>query len=248
MKKQLKLFLLSLSFLTRMGPAMAADGASMSSACLYYPFVGLVLGCILTLPFYCGLLAGYPWLQAWLYLIFSAWLTRALHLDGVADLSDALGSGKQGEAFFAILKDSRLGAFGAVGLFFCLGGQLLCLSAHFERLSLAPLLYAPLFGRSLPIVLSVIAPAHPDASLGKLLANAPKNASLGLALCAVFLGGLLCLPSIANLGLVLGLGAILLFWLARIAKHGGGYNGDFFGAAIAGGELAALLGSLLPSA
>lgn len=242
--RQVRLFLLSLSFLTRLAPAKAADSADMSSACLYYPLVGATLGLILTAPLYVGIFNGQFWVQSWCYLCLSAWLTRALHLDGIADIFDAFGSGKRGALFQEILKDSRLGAFGATALFLVLTGQLLCVAGLLADSRLAPLFFAPVFGRSLPIILACIAPPSPQASLGKLLNSAPKSTSLGLASACIVIGGLFCLGGITSFLLCLALGAAVLAFLSRVAKNNGGYNGDYFGAAIVMGELSILLGSL----
>ena len=218
---------------------MAATEREMGLACVYYPAVGAVLGAALILPPYFGWFAGHIWVQAWLYVLLSAWLTRALHLDGLADLLDALGSGKSGDAFQAVLKDSRMGAFGCAGLFLVLAGHIILAAACLEQDRLAPLAYAPVFGRCLPILLARIAPANPKARLGALLASAPKApALLFAALCIA--GGILFLP---RPGLVptLGLAALCLYWLRKVALRQGGYNGDFCGFVVVVGETLVLM-------
>ena len=59
---------------------------------------------------FCSLVAGWIWTLALL------WTTRCLHWDGVADLADACGSGAAGERFWQIMRDSRLGALGALAV------------------------------------------------------------------------------------------------------------------------------------
>lgn len=221
---------------------MAASAREMGLACVYYPAAGAVLGAALILPPYFGWFAGHVWVQAWLYVLLSAWLTRALHLDGLADLLDALGSGKSGDAFQAVLKDSRMGAFGCAGLILVLAGQIILTAACLKQSGLAPLAYAPVFGRCLPIALACIAPANPKARLGALLASAPKApALLFAALCAA--GGFFRLSS-PSMFTALGLTVLCLYWLRRVALRQGGYNGDFCGFAVVVGETAVLLGAL----
>lgn len=242
-QKQARAFLLALGFLSRLAPAMSADARAMSSSVVWYPVAGAALGAVLTLPFLTGLFAGQEWVRAWLYAALSAWLTRALHLDGLADVLDALGSGRRGEAFRAVLKDSRLGAFGAAGLFFVLAGQLVLAAACFRADRLAPLFFAPLFARCLPIVLALLAPFHPSASLGAFMRGAPKKPAVSLAVCASLPGGILCLGG-SSLLICLFLAACVLLWLALIARRENGLNGDFFGCAIVAGEIAVLAAAL----
>ena len=57
-------------------------------------------------------------LSALVFLFCGCLLIRGLHHDGLADVADAFGSGKRGEEFRKILKDSRIGSFGALALIF----------------------------------------------------------------------------------------------------------------------------------
>lgn len=236
-------FLLALGFLTRLAPPLAADKADMGRSVLYYPLVGALLGALLCLPPTLGLFAAYPALQAWVYLLLSVWLTRALHLDGLADVLDALGSGLQGQGFQTVLKDSRIGAFGVVGLVLALGGQAILLTPLLESGNLAPLFFAPLYARCLPIVFASLARPHPQASLGSILATAPRKTALIIALLTALVSGPLCL-SPARFCLCLLLTLPFLSLLLRLARREGGYNGDFLGCCIITGELAALLSAL----
>ncbi|MDL2317362.1 adenosylcobinamide-GDP ribazoletransferase, partial [Desulfovibrio sp. OttesenSCG-928-A18] len=99
MRDQLRAFALALAFLTRLGPSRIADRAALGRSVLYYPPVGALLGMLLVLPFLADAFPTMPLVRAWCYTLLGVWLTRALHLDGLADLADALGSGRQGEDF-----------------------------------------------------------------------------------------------------------------------------------------------------
>src|SRR5262249_6511285 len=84
----------------------------------YFPLVGALIGV------HTAVLAGvftrlWPtWLAALVALSAEARLTGALHEDGVADFCDAFGGGWKRDDVLRILKDSRIGSFGALGLFF----------------------------------------------------------------------------------------------------------------------------------
>jgi adenosylcobinamide-GDP ribazoletransferase len=109
---------LATQFLTRVPvPAVkdfSAEELSRSSA--WFPLVGLAIGVVVTaIVFACALRS--PAVAAALGLLAWVWLTGALHLDGLADLSDALAaSHRDAQKFFAVLADPHLGAFGVVSI------------------------------------------------------------------------------------------------------------------------------------
>ena len=247
-REQCLLFLLALGFLSRLAPARQADNAQMSASVFYYPLAGLCIGAVACLPVLAwdltGTRTGHALVPAWLYVLLCAWLTRALHLDGLADVLDAVGSGKRGEAFRAVLKDSRIGAFGAAGLALVICGHCFLVAAVLESGAWSPLLFAPLYGRCLPIVLVVLTRPYADTGLGALLNAAPRSACLAFAVFTALTGGLFCLGPGGLLAALL-LTLPVLFFLVALSRREGGYNGDFLGFAIVAGELAALLAALL---
>lgn len=109
---------LATQFLTRVPmPAVenvSAEEFSRSSA--WFPFVGLALGVVVSLVLWVGSYRSAA-LGAALGLLAWVWMTGALHLDGLADLSDALAAAhRDSQRFFAVLADPHLGAFGAVSI------------------------------------------------------------------------------------------------------------------------------------
>ncbi|MEV4219765.1 adenosylcobinamide-GDP ribazoletransferase [Nonomuraea sp. NPDC049725] len=90
------------------------------------PLVGLALGVVASLAL---LLPGPPLMGAALALGLLAVLTRGLHLDGLADLADGLGSGRPASQALDIMKKSDIGPFGVVTLVFTLLIQAAALSA-----------------------------------------------------------------------------------------------------------------------
>ena len=109
---------LATQFLTRVPvPPVAdfsADELSRSSA--WFPFVGLAIGVVVAgVVFVCSYRSVA--LGAALGLLAWVWLTGALHLDGLADLSDALAAAhRDSQRFLAVLADPHLGAFGVVSI------------------------------------------------------------------------------------------------------------------------------------
>jgi len=117
-RRELEYFFAALRFFTRL-PVPAWVGHSeeqLNHAARYFPLVGWVIGAI-------G--AGVTWLAAWvLPLSISVLLgmaatllaTGAFHEDGFADSCDGFGGGFERERVLAIMKDSRIGSYGAIGI------------------------------------------------------------------------------------------------------------------------------------
>jgi adenosylcobinamide-GDP ribazoletransferase len=81
-----------------------------------FPVVGLALGSIAVLPAYLLTPKGSPFLHAALIAAILCVLTRALHLDGLADVADGFGGGFTPARRMEIMKDSRTGAFGVAAI------------------------------------------------------------------------------------------------------------------------------------
>jgi len=107
-----------MQFLTRIPVPGVADFSpvDLSRSAAWFPVVGLIVGALVALvTFALGLrshlLAGAVGVLAWV------WLTGAMHLDGLADLSDALGaSHRDSQRFLAVLADPHVGTFGIVSI------------------------------------------------------------------------------------------------------------------------------------
>ena len=111
-------FRLAMQFLTRIPVPGVADFSplDLSRSAAWFPVVGLIVGVLVALvTFTLGhrshLLAAAVGVLAWV------WLTGAMHLDGLADLADALGaSHRDPQRFLAVLADPHVGTFGIVSI------------------------------------------------------------------------------------------------------------------------------------
>jgi adenosylcobinamide-GDP ribazoletransferase len=113
---QVKLFLLALSFYTRLPGPQAQDYTKLPQAVLYLPLVGWLVGGITASSFY---LADLLWAQisaVILALIMGIFLTGAFHEDGFADVCDGFGGGCGKQRILEIMKDSTIGVYGVLGL------------------------------------------------------------------------------------------------------------------------------------
>ncbi len=232
----------AMDFLTRLAPARIHDEGTIAASVKYFPVAGMVLGGLLCLPLYLGVLAGRPWVQAWLVACGSLWLTRGLHWDGVADVCDALGAGGGPERFWEVLKDSRLGAFGGLGLVLGLGGQIILLHEALAAGAVGAVAFSFVFGRGLCVAVAWSCRSFSRGSgLGSLTLAGATLPALGAALVLTLATAPVLRP-LAGLVPALALGLAGLMEIRTLARRMGGLNGDFLGLAIVWGELSCLLG------
>ncbi|MBI5198184.1 MAG: adenosylcobinamide-GDP ribazoletransferase [Nitrospirae bacterium] len=95
---------------------MAASDGDLARSTLFFPVVGFMIGFLLmgVTQWLAPILSPEP--LAAVLLVVSILLTGGLHLDGLADLCDGLAAGGGRERILAVMKDSRIGAFGVMGL------------------------------------------------------------------------------------------------------------------------------------
>ncbi len=113
----------------------------------WFPLVGLAMGIAFALEDYVlAFLFGHA-VRSAIIVLSMAILSGAIHLDGLADTADALGAGRDRIRALEILRDSRIGTFGAIAIFFALGLKVLALAALSGRPRLAALILAPMLAR-----------------------------------------------------------------------------------------------------
>ena len=222
------------------------------NAILLAPLVGLVLGALAALvvavvhalvPSALGAL-----LAAVLAVALLAYLTRALHLDGLADTADALGSGKPAHAALEIARRGDVGPFGVVTLVLVLLVQVTALAVATEAGEGAiAVVIAVVTGRvAVVVACSRAIPAARPEGLGALVAGTvPRMAAIAwvaavllasLAASIWSVGGYWLPPLAFAVGLLVALALV-----ARSVRRLGGITGDVLGAAVETATTAALL-------
>ncbi|MGW4651135.1 adenosylcobinamide-GDP ribazoletransferase [Kitasatospora sp. NPDC004289] len=210
------------------------DRGSGGRAMALAPVAGLVLGGLAALVGALVCWRGGPLLGAVAAIGVLALLTRGLHLDGLADVADGLGSGKPAEDALRIMKQSDIGPFGVLVLLLVMLGQIAALAQEFGRSTAGgavAVLTAALAGRCMLgwACLRSVPAARPGGLGAMVAASVPLPAALGGSLLAAVAVGLYA-PRY-GVALVVGL---LCGWLLlrRCVRRLGGTTGDVLGATV----------------
>jgi adenosylcobinamide-GDP ribazoletransferase len=233
----------AVAFLTRL-PMPHPEGAMPANfvrARRMFPLVGAAIGGAVGL-FCLGMrMLGAPDLAAAaLALGASAILTGALHEDGLADVADGFGGGRDPPAKLDIMRDSRLGTYGALILMVSFVAKLSALAALPDAVVVQSLIAAHALARG---VLPTMAASLPYARKDGLAANAgrPDFTTAGIAGAFALVIALLSLPWIEALGAALVAAACAIGMALLAQRQIGGQTGDVLGGAEQLGETAILL-------
>jgi adenosylcobinamide-GDP ribazoletransferase len=244
----------SLRFFTRLRVGEPSLGAPLDIDRIAWaaPVAGVAVGLIGALALALATLMGLPpLLRAGLATAALVVATGALHEDGLADVADGFGGGSTRARKLEIMRDSRVGAYGAIAIALALilrvGALAAALDGGFWRASLSLMLVAALSRAAALTPLALLPPARADgagAAASRLDSNA-LAAAWGSALVIAVALGLVALGVAHALFAVLlsGAGALLMVGLARRAI--GGQTGDVAGAAQQCSEIAAWCGLLI---
>jgi adenosylcobinamide-GDP ribazoletransferase len=238
-KHELRLFFIALQFFTRVPiPRWVGFEPSWLHACArYFPLVGLFIGVVAAAVLWAGHLLFTPAVAVLLSMAASVVLTGAFHEDGWADSCDALGGAVSRERALVIMKDSRIGSYGAVGLVLMLGLKAAATLALPLAWAMAAILFSHTASRCAPVLLIRFLRYGGDLEHAKAKPLAQQISVAGLTVAALWVLLLaVCLvawqpawwPAV-TVSLVAALTGVL--WCARwFQKRLGGYTGDTLGA------------------
>jgi adenosylcobinamide-GDP ribazoletransferase len=230
----------SLTFLTRLplGTPFVLDAEDLARSAPYFPLVGAGIGGVVALVALGVSSVAGPLLAAVGAVALYVGLTGALHLDGVADTFDGLGTNSREKAL-SVMREPTIGTFGATALFLVLFLWAALLATLVGRPAfLDVLVVVGALSRLGPVLLLVALPyARPEGGTGtglsrgsKVRAGVAVGIALGLAILLLGFPGLL-ITAVLLLALA-GLGTGFRRWL-------GGVTGDTLGCSI---EILSILG------
>jgi len=207
----------------------------LNNATRYLPFIGWITGGAMALVLWSASLIA-PWTISILFsLIAAIWITGAFHEDGFADMCDGFGGGWTKEKILLIMKDSRIGTFGMLGLVLLMLLKFYALQSFALKQALLAIIIAQPLSRFVAVTIIYTLPyvRENEDSKAKPVSKGISSWELTLAGCL----GLLPLTVI----IIVFQQYILIFllpvlWLVRtymsrkMRRWIGGYTGDCLGA------------------
>ena len=257
MLQQLRLFLTAVQFFTRIPlPAWVGHSAQqLDQATRYLPAVGMCVGALAAAVLWLGAQILPLPLAVCLSMVSGILVTGAFHEDGLSDFADGIGGGYTREKILAIMKDSRIGAYGAIAIVLSLliKYQALLALCGTRSLAYAAAALVAAHGVSRLMAVSLMVTQRyvrdDDSARAKPAAGKPNPASFAIALVfgAAALGILLAAgASAASVLTALGAALLMRIYLAWLLQRKlGGYTGDCLGAVQQLTEIAFYLGLLV---
>ncbi|MEZ5987396.1 MAG: adenosylcobinamide-GDP ribazoletransferase [Hyphomonas sp.] len=249
MRDEIAKLLLAIQFLTRLPvPAVFTyTEARMAGSTAYYPLVGVMIGCISAAIYWLAFLVLPQSVSVILAIAAGLLATGAFHEDGLADTFDGIGGGLTPEASLEIMKDSRLGTYGAAVLGLALATKATTLIALPAYVLLITLTAAHGLSR-LSSVLTIATSRYvrgkgksKPVATGASPANLAIACVTGAAIMMVWIG---LMPLAPLLGGLVGLCAGHLLMRAFFEPKLKGYTGDTLGAVQQASEIGFYLGVL----
>jgi adenosylcobinamide-GDP ribazoletransferase len=228
------------AFLTRLPLYRGVRGVSLDGVALWFPAVGWGIGATTgALAIGVGNRAGW-FVGAAIAVAFGVALTGALHVDGLADTADALGATTRDDAL-RIMRDSRIGAYGAVAIALSLILRVAAIARLAEASQWLEIAAAGALGRAAPVVASGwLGYARTGGGAGQLLTGTRPR--MRAALVAAIALAFACLSAkAAGAEAALCAAAVCAACVWRLRRWLGGLTGDAAGATVELTEIAVLV-------
>jgi adenosylcobinamide-GDP ribazoletransferase len=224
---------LAISFLTIL-PVIDQRPASedtVAASFAWFPMVGFLIGLAL---------AGEDWLLSYVFaqvirsvliVISLTVVTGAVHLDGLADTADALGAGRDRDRALDILRDSRVGTFGASAIVFDLTLKILALSTLAGHRRYAALIVAPMLARWAMLLVCAGLPYLRASGSGSTLLGGKISGARTIVAVVFTVIVMLMLGAMRPIALATAVAIAIVFAMRSFYRRWlGGVTGDLIGA------------------
>ncbi|NLT33007.1 MAG: adenosylcobinamide-GDP ribazoletransferase [Acidobacteria bacterium] len=203
----------------------------LNQALRFFPLVGMLVGILGAGVLWLALLVFPPPLALLVSMGATILITGAFHEDGFADFCDGYGGGMSAERILEIMKDSRLGTYGTIGLLAMLAAKYTALVSLTPPALYPILVAAHTLSRFVPVLLVRTTRYIREDSLSKSkpIGNEVSTRSLLIAACCT-VPPLIFLPWRLTAAMLAVSAVILVLFRRYILKRTGGYSGDVLGA------------------
>jgi len=247
LQNQWHYFLTAVMFFTRVPVQFSSfDNADLNKATRYFPLIGILVGAVGALVFWISDILLPLEIALLLSMASTILLTGAFHEDGLADAVDGLGGGWSREQVLAIMIDSRIGSYGAIGLFLVLLIKYQALTYQWAALIPATLIAGHALSRLCAVLVMSTQSYVKAEGKSKPLATQLTVTEL---IIATFFG--LAPLAFLEMKFLVALVPVAIVWLwfsAKIKSRIGGYTGDCLGAMQQLTEVAFYVGILASTA
>jgi adenosylcobinamide-GDP ribazoletransferase len=236
-------FLQALSFLTILPVDQTSlpEAKGLARSMTFFPLVGLLIGLLLTVAYLILSFLFSKSLALWLTLGCLALLTRGLHLDGFADTLDGFAAGGPKEKILEVMRDSRIGAFGVIGLILLIGAKYLALDQIAAPSIPGSLLLMTVMGRNSMVWVCFRSPyARSGEGLAKPFAENLTSREMILSSASAIAMGLV-IWGLEGVLVFVGIGLFSLLFRLFFLRKLEGITGDILGAANEFSEVLCLL-------
>lgn len=245
---ELRLAAVALQFLSRIPvpPVVGFQPEWLHRCVRHFPLAGALIGAAGAAVLALAHALWPPLVAATLAVAFSVWLTAAFHEDGLADTFDALLGAAGRERALVIMKDSRIGSYGAAALVLTLLARVAAVAALLPQgvaVACAGWLASHVLARAAAVVVMTALPYAGDAEHAKAKPLALDVRGRDAAAALLWCTGLwaLPLPPARLLAAVLAAAAVAALMVRWLRRRLGGYTGDTLGATEQLAEVAVLL-------
>lgn len=233
MQKQLHIFLNAVMFYTRIpvSKSLPYSDEMLNRSTRFFPLIGWIVGGTGAVVFY-GLQFVLTFdLAILLSMLVPIFITGAFHEDGFADFCDGFGGGYSRERILTIMKDSRIGTYGSIGLIGILSTKFMSLHAIIPEHIPLIMLAGHAVSRLMPILVIYTSDYSREDATSKSKPIGKKGTGTDFILSLCFgLAFLVFMPLVYSL-MILPILLITTFFFRRYITHKlGGYTGDCLGA------------------
>jgi len=229
----MKSFILMIQFLTRIPIPIELDVTKedFQKGPVYFPVIGMIIGCILYTLYHISNGHISPLLLALIIVVAEVLITGGLHLDGLSDTFDGIYSNRDKERMLEIMKDSRLGANGALALFFFMLLKIALIMELNPEWAMLVIITMPVIGRFNILVACRFSKYAREDGMGNFFIGKVSNFKL-------FLGFMMTLAFVVGVGnyelelLILLVGSLgfVSYYIQHVKKKIDGMTGDTLGA------------------